>query len=122
MLKISVKGSADGGWGLTQSLLANADYHAAADRWLARHRPHTALCFVQFHGVDFDAMPRVYLARPLEIAARLKCASGGRGDTILYENYTRGPRAAGAGTIERIPLPWLLSAHRIIEVMKDAAI
>ena len=122
MLKISVKGSADGGWGLTQSLLSNANYHAAADKWMSRHKPHTALCFVQFVGVEFDAMPRVYLARPLEVSNRLKSASGGRGDTILYENYTRGPRASGAGTIERIPKSWQLSAKRILDVMKEAAV
>jgi len=31
MLKVSVKGSKDGGWGLTQSHIRNADYHSAAD-------------------------------------------------------------------------------------------
>jgi hypothetical protein len=121
MLKISVKGSADGGWGLTQSLLKSANYHAAADKWLARHKPHTALCFVQFKEVEFDAMPRIYLARPVEVSARLKRASGGRGDTVLFENYTRGSRAAGAGTTERIPGSWRLSADRIGEVMNEAA-
>jgi hypothetical protein len=44
MLKISVKGSSDGGWGITQGQLtklrkanpaAKVDYHAAADMWLA---------------------------------------------------------------------------------------
>ena len=39
MLKISVKGSADGGWGLTQGMIHEADYHGAADKWLARHKP-----------------------------------------------------------------------------------
>jgi hypothetical protein len=121
MLKISVKGSADGGWGLTQSRLSNANYHAAADEWLARHKAHTALCFVQFKGIEFDAMPRIYLARPVEVMARLTGASGGRGDTILFEDYTRGPRAAGAGTNERIPDTWRLSANRIADVMKEAA-
>lgn len=40
LLKVSVKGSKDGGWGLCQSYLTKkkADYHAAIDRWLARHR------------------------------------------------------------------------------------
>lgn len=121
MLKISVKGSADGGWGLTQSYIANADYHAAADKWLAKHKPHTVLCFVQFKNVPFDALPRLYLARPFEVAIRLKSASGGRGDTILYEEYTRGPKAAGAGTLEKLPDDWRFSAERIKIVMKDAS-
>jgi hypothetical protein len=102
MLKVSVKGSDQGCWGLTQTQLAklgSANYHGAADVWLQKHRPRTAICLVQFHGVADDALPRVYLAWPREIVERLKSASGGRGDTILFENYTRGPRAAG-------PEPW----------------
>jgi hypothetical protein len=33
LLKISVKGSKDGGWGLTQSYVKDADYHGAIDIW-----------------------------------------------------------------------------------------
>lgn len=33
LLKVSVKGSQDGSWGLTQSYLRRADYHAAVDLW-----------------------------------------------------------------------------------------
>jgi Holliday junction resolvase-like predicted endonuclease len=115
-LKISVKGSTEGGWGLTQSQLTklgNANYHGAADIWLQRHKPHTALCLVQFKGVADDALPRIYLAWPTEIADRLKAASGGRGDTILYENHRRGPGAAGAGTVEVIPDSWKMTRERI---------
>jgi Holliday junction resolvase-like predicted endonuclease len=115
-LKVSVKGSADGGWGLTQTQLVklrNANYHGAADAWLKRHKSRTALCLVQFKGVAGDAMPRAYLAWPAEIAERLKAASGGRGDTVLWENYTRGARAAGAGTIEMIPDSWKMTPVRI---------
>jgi hypothetical protein len=81
----------------------------------------TIICLVEFKGVALDAMPRIYLARPVEIVARLKAASGGRGDTILYENYTRGPRAAGAGNVERIPDGWRLTSERINALMKEAA-
>jgi hypothetical protein len=121
LLKDSVKGSADGGWGLTQTQLAklkNANYHGAADEWLKRHRPRTAICLVQFKDVDFAAMPRVYLATPPEIAERLKAASGGRGDTILWENHTSGPRAAGAGTTEKIPESWRLSKARVEQIIQ----
>jgi hypothetical protein len=120
-LKISVKGSADGAWGLTQTQLArlgNADYQGAADAWLKRHKPRTALCLIQFKDVPADALPRCYLAWPPEIAARLKSASGGRGDTVLFENYRRGPRAAGAGSVERIPDNWKLSQERVVEFLK----
>src|SRR5436190_6383861 len=53
ILKVSVKGSADGGWGLSQtqlSKLRGANYHGAADAWLAKHKPRTTLCLVQFKG------------------------------------------------------------------------
>ncbi len=119
-LKVSVKGSADGARGLTQTQLAklgNANYHGAVDGWLLHHKPRTALCLVQFKGVADDAMPRIYLAWPKEIAERLKAASGGRGDTTLWENYTRGPRAAGAGTLELIPEGWKMTQERIAHLL-----
>ncbi|MBK5961293.1 hypothetical protein CCR97_24250 [Rhodoplanes elegans] len=120
-LKISVKGSKDGGWGLTQTQLSrirNANYYAAADLWLRRHRPRTILCLVQFKDVREDEMPRIYLAWPREVAERLKAAAGGRGDTILWEDYTRGPRAAGAGQIESLPASWKMSAERISALIR----
>ena len=106
MLKVSVKGSQDGGWGLTQSLLQNADYHGAIEKWLQRHGTRTVLCFVQFQGVGLDEMPRMYIARPSEVAQRMRETAKGRGDSILYENHTWGARAAGAGTVEQIPDEW----------------
>jgi Holliday junction resolvase-like predicted endonuclease len=115
-LKISVKGSADGAWGLTQSYLkklGNANYHGAVDEWLKRHKSRTVFCLVQFKDVLDDALPRVYLAWPQDIAERLKAASGGRGDTTLWEQYTRGPKAAGAGTVEAIPADWKMTKPRI---------
>jgi Holliday junction resolvase-like predicted endonuclease len=92
LLKVSVKGSVEGCWGLSQTQLTklgSANYHGAADNWLLRHKARTAICLVQFRGVSDDALPRIYLAWPCEISDRLKSAAGGRGDTILYENYTR---------------------------------
>lgn len=117
MLKVSVKGSKDGGWGLTQSLLREANYHGAVELWLARHRPKTIFCLVQFSGVAEDAMPRVYLATPTEIADRLRAAAAGRGDTILYEHHVWGPRAAGHGSVEEIPDTWRFSADRVAHLL-----
>ena len=115
MLKVSVKGSNDGSWGLTQTHLTKgqANYHQAAELWGARHKPKTIICLVQFKDAQLGDMPRIFLAGPLDIVQLLKAASGGRGDTILYENYTRGPRAAGAGSIERIPDSWKFSLPRV---------
>jgi hypothetical protein len=113
VLKVSVKGSKDGSWGLTQSLLANADYHAATDSWLTKHSRKTVFCLVQFKDVSLHELPRMYLATPQDIAARLKAAAAGRGDTILRENHTWGPRAHGAGTVEQIPQDWAFSEARL---------
>lgn len=117
LMKVSVKGSKDGGWGLTQSYLADANYHGAADKWLARHKNKTVMCFVQFKDVPVGGMPRIYLASPYEVTTKLKSASGGRGDTILHESYTRGPKAAGAGTLEEMPQSWRFSRERVDELL-----
>lgn len=115
-LKVSVKGSQDGSWGLTQSYIKNADYHGAADEWLQRYAPKTVLCLVQFKDVRLDKLPRMYLATPHEIAQRLKDSAKGRGETILYEYHEWGPRAYAYGTIDRIPESWKFSKARIEEM------
>lgn len=120
MLKVSVKGSSDGGWGLTQSLLSNANYHGAIDAWLARHKPRTVMCFVQFMGVSLDELPRVYLATPAEVAAHLKRCAGGRGDTMLNEEQVWTTRAKHGGQVDRIPESWKFSAERIKQLMLTA--
>jgi hypothetical protein len=120
MLKVSVKGSQDSGWGLTQSYLSNADYHKAIDIWLARHKPRTALCLVQFEGVPLMGMPRVYLATPAEIAMQMKASAKGRGDTILEERKVWGPRSQAAGTVDEIPVSWHFSAETVERLMTNA--
>jgi Holliday junction resolvase-like predicted endonuclease len=117
LLKVSVKGSQDGSWGLTQSFLKNADYHSAIDSWLQRHGSRTVFCLVQFIDVRLDELPRVYLASPIEIGQRLRETAKGRGDSILYENHSWGNRAVGAGTIERVPEKWRFSLERIEEML-----
>jgi hypothetical protein len=121
MLKVSVKGSQDGSWGLTQSFLKDADYHAAVDAWLLRHKERTIFCLVQFKGVSIEQHPRVYLATPTDIAQRLKNTAKGRGDTILYEDHTWGPRAFGVGTVESIPQEWRFSQDRLELLLKQSA-
>lgn len=118
LLKVSVKGSQDGGWGLCQSHLTKkrADYHDAVEKWLNRHKIGIILCFVQFKGVGLTEMPRVYLAAPKEVARRLCESIKGRGDTILHERHEWGTRAHGAGTIDEIPKSWCFSRERIEEL------
>lgn len=114
MLKISVKGSQDGGWGLTQKYKnKECSYHEAIDNWLEAHHKKTIFCLVQFQNTTPNEMPRIYLASPQEIAKVLKNTAGGRGDTILYESHTWGPRAAGKGTTDKIPDEWIISAERL---------
>jgi hypothetical protein len=120
LLKVSVKGSQDGSWGLTQSHLQKANYHGAIEGWLRKHDPRTVLCFVQFKGVRVGDLPRIYLAWPTEVAAQLKAAANGRGDTILYEEHRWGPRAHAAGTIERIPAQWRFSKERVEHFLANA--
>lgn len=120
ILKVSVKGSQDGGWGLTQSYMKDGDYHGATDAWVRRHKPRTVLCFVQLQGVALDQLPRVYLATPAEVAARLKASAKGRGETILYERHEWGPRAHGSGSMEEVPAAWRFSAERVERLLSDA--
>lgn len=117
LAKVSVKGSRDGRWGLTQSYLSKANYHGAADAWMQHLDPRIILCFVQFKDVSFDELPRFYLARPFEVSGRLKAACGGGGSTVLYEKHVWTAKAKGAGTIEEIPANWKFSPERATELL-----
>jgi hypothetical protein len=128
ILKVSVKGSKDGGWGLTQSHLpkrgeskATPDYHAAIDRWLDKHGKRTIFCFVQFEGVSINELPRVYLASPSEIAEVLRQTAKGRGDTVLYERKVWTDRAHAAGTVDQIPSAWGFSVERVNHFLRTHA-
>lgn len=116
MLKISVKGSQDGGWGLTQKYKKGNSYHEAIDKWLAAHHQKTVFCLVQFMDTRADEMPRMYLASPAEIAEQLRSSAAGRGDTILYEKHTWGSRSAASGTTDSIPESWKFTSERVEEM------
>jgi len=97
VLKVSVKGSQDGSWGLTQAFIKNANYHGAADLWFAKHSRKTVFCFVQLKDCSVDILPRMYLATPMEVTEWLKKAAKGRGDGILYEQHDLGAKGARCG-------------------------
>lgn len=122
MLKISVKGSQDGSWGLTQKYMKNCDYHAAIDKWLDAHHKKTIFCLVQFKDTALDEMPRMYLATPEEIAKRLKDSAKGRGETILYEYHVWSSRAVGYGTVEELPKEWKFTETRAKEMFDRYAV
>ena len=103
-MKISVKGSQDGAWGLSQSYLNDADYHRAARLWLEKQKPRIIYMLVQFKDVKLGDCPRAYLATPEEMARRLNEACRGCGDTTLMENHTWTNRAKGQGTTDKVPV------------------
>ena len=117
-MKVSVKGSQDGAWGLTQSFKKGKTYSEAADIWLQRHGKRTVLCLVQFQNVEMTEMPRVYLATPAEIAGVLKKSRNGHGETVLYESYSY-KSGVGAGTTDELPLDWRFSENRIDELLAE---
>ena len=116
--KISVKGSQDGGWVLVASYKRpDRNYHQAIDAWAkAQEDPRTLYCFVQFKGVAFGGMPRVYLARMSEVVEYLKSSCGGYGYTSVREHYVWA-RGKAAGTTDKIPTSWKTTKERIAELL-----
>lgn len=122
MLKVSVKGSQDGGWGLTQNYLKNGDYHKAIDMWLEAHGKKTVFCLVQFMGTNDNEMPRIYLVRPSEIAEELHKARAGAGDSILWEYHKWTSRSLAVGTVDKTPKEWIMTKERADFFMEQYAI
>ena len=120
LLKVSVKGSQDGSWGLTQKYKKGCTYHEAIDKWLAAHGELTVFCLVQFKGVNDNELPRFYLATPAEIATVMKASRKSVGDSILYENHKWGERAQGAGTTESIPDAWIMTRERVDQLFESS--
>ncbi len=118
-LKVSVKASKKGEWGLAQSQMrkGQADYQGAINDWQLKHTNGTIFCFVQFAGTSLNELPRLYLATPEEVGQRLRSTAGGRGDTILYERKVWTVRAKSAGTTDEIPQNWKFSEERINELV-----
>jgi hypothetical protein len=114
---ISVKGSQDGGWGLTQSYLQNADYHGAIDTWRDRHDAALLFCFVQFKDKKLVDMPDVFLARCGEVAEHMKKSGRGLGDTVLWvrKAWKTGRRA---GHVDLVPEEWRFSVRRVDELLR----
>ena len=112
ILKVSVKGSQDGGWGLTQKYKKGCGYHEAIENWLKTHGKKTIFCLVQFKDVEDAQLPRMYLATPREIAEVLHNSRSGMGETVLREYHAWGEKAAAAGTVDKLPDDWTFTADR----------
>ena len=121
MLKVSVKGSKDGAWGLTQKYKKGNTYHEAIEKWLEKHHKKTIFCLVQFENVGDLQLPKMYLATPYEIAEVLRNERGGCGDTILYMEHTWGPTAQAYGTTDKTPDEWLFTKERADEMFEKYA-
>ena len=112
-LRISVKGSQNRGW-LLAPYTPNLGYHGAIDQWLSKQGKDIVFFFVQFSCVAFDEMPRVYVARPPEIAAHLKKQNHGKGNGSLAEDYLKShPRSKRN---DKIPEDWVFDRKRIDEI------
>ena len=111
-LKLSIKGSQDGGWGLFQSYLENARYRDALDLWLAHQPKDLIYFFVQFKEVGIGQPPRCYITRPKEIVAHMHTTRGGHAYTSLREHH-RYASGIGAGHTDNIPAQWSITQKRI---------
>ncbi|MGG1486951.1 hypothetical protein ABEI56_23295 [Peribacillus castrilensis] len=118
MVKVSVKGSQDGGWGLTQSYKKDRTYSEAIDFWVNKHKGRTIVSLVQFKGVDIEEgeMPRVYLATPQEIGEYMKQSRGGNGYTVARE-FHKYQSGIATGHIDQIPSMWKFSKQRIDQLI-----
>ena len=114
-LKLSVKGTQRGGWGLFQSHIENADYHKAIEDWKEEQPSDSIYLLIQFNGINLGSAPRCYLARPKEIAEHMHTTRAGRGYTSLREEYLY-KKGVGKGYTDRIPNSWLVTLKRIDEI------
>jgi hypothetical protein len=114
-LLVSVKGSQDGGWMLASRYVKEGvGYQEAIDQWLAAQRDDIVFVFVQFQGVEIGQSPRVYIARPPEIAHELRAHRNGKGHGALQEDWQRNhPKSAYA---DKIPSSWAFTRERIDSV------
>jgi hypothetical protein len=111
-LKLQVKGSQDGGWGLFQSYIKNADYHGALSLWLENQAIGIIYVLVQFKGVTVGQVPRCYIATPQQIVDHMRTTRSGHAYTSLREEYTWS-RGIGAGHTDRIPESWRITPELI---------
>ncbi|MEK8034914.1 hypothetical protein AACH06_29210 [Ideonella sp. DXS29W] len=119
-LKVSVKGSQSGGWGLVQSHKKGRGYAEAIEHWAEQQSQGVVYCLVQFQGVELDQCPRVYLATVSEVAEALKRSRANAGSTRLREQWAY-KRGIAAGAEEAIPNAWKFSEARVSQMLQSAA-
>jgi hypothetical protein len=118
ILKISVKGSSDGGWMLAQKV-KDLTYHECIERWREKHGDGLVFAFVQYLGIPFGTAPRAYLATTAEVATRLKSQHNGKGCMYLIEDYQRDhPRSQYKDVI---PEAWTFTRERLAQITDRTA-
>jgi hypothetical protein len=118
-LKISVKGSQDGGWGLIQShKKQGVSYAEAAAGWATAQSQKVIYCLVQFQGKPIGSCPDVFLASVEEIATQLKSSRNGHGNTILYVDYTY-KKGIASGSRDLLPQYWKFSTERLRQLFAE---
>lgn len=125
LLKVSVKGSDDGRWALTETFLKRAadlkgkqaNYKGAIDLWLDHHGSRSVCCLVQFKDVSIGELPRIYLASPHEVAQKLRETAERLGNSSLHERYEWTSATDGSETIETLPPGWFFSEERVQELL-----
>jgi Holliday junction resolvase-like predicted endonuclease len=111
ILRVSVKGSQDGGWMLAVRYKEGKGYRSAIDSWLKAQHRELVYVFVQFIGVALGGAPRAYVSRPPDIAAHLRTQRDGKGGASLQEDIRRDrPRSRYS---HKIPASWAFSRERI---------
>ncbi|NJK90390.1 MAG: hypothetical protein HC904_00285 [Blastochloris sp.] len=115
ILKVSVKGSQDGGWALLAKYKKGRNWIETAKEWLTNQPEEVVMFFVQFKDVEFASPPRMYLARAKEVADHLLKGRSGNVSTCLLENYSY-KKGVGKGTTDKMPDSWICSEKRINQV------
>jgi hypothetical protein len=123
LLKVSVKASETGQWGLAESYIRRTaevggnrlDCRNAVDMWADSYGSRTICCLVQFQGSAIHQLPRIYLAYPSEIALRMRVCAERTGHCALIEEY-EWTSPDGDRQIEVLPVTWLFSEKRIQEL------
>jgi len=113
LLKLQVKGSQDGGWGLFQGHKSESvNYHEAIDAWGKSQVAEIVYVFVQFKSIAAGQLPRCYIARPSEVVLHMHTTRGGHGYTSMREAHTYSS-GVGKGHTDRVPQAWLATQQRI---------
>jgi Holliday junction resolvase-like predicted endonuclease len=112
ILKVSVKGSQDGGWALLAGYKRGRTWPQAVAAWRAAQPRDVVMFFVQFQDVPEAQTPRMHVARPREVAAFLMTGRNGHVATCLHETrfYKKG---VARGNTDLIPPAWSCSKKRM---------